>query len=215
MATRLTLGRQDERHECQNKKKYDKAIGLALASVGMLREAFKQRSEHTVASLLPILESNLRLTRDTYTSHGAPAEMNIYFRDQEFLLDGFIKLFACGEQSQADCLNNLASGILTLLRAASGSRRRELEVAVKRRIDEADRLTNRNEREKQLISISRKLLVLPGKALSAEKQNRAVVSRLEVDLQYLAESLPNFTDRAELASYVMAIGYMYLTSAHD
>lgn len=85
-----------------------------------------------------------------------------------------------------------------MLRAASGSCRRELEEAVKRCIVEADRLTNRNEREKQLISISRKLLVLPGEALIAEERNLAVVSRL-VGLQYLAESVPNFTDRAELA----------------
>lgn len=87
IATQLTLRRPDERHECQNKKKFDKAIGLALASVGMLREASKQRRELAVASLLPILESNLRLTQDTCTRHGAPAEMGIYVRDQESLLD--------------------------------------------------------------------------------------------------------------------------------
>lgn len=40
-----------------------------------------------------------------------------------------------------------------------------------------------------------------------------IVSKLEAALQYLAESLPKFTDRAELAHYVKAIEY--LNSTHE
>lgn len=143
MTTQLILRRQEEYQEClKDKKKHDKAIGLALASLGVLREAFEQRSELAVASVLPIIESNLGLRRDGHTNHNAPAEIYIYVRDLESTLNAVIKLFATGEEVQASRLNNLASRILTLLGAASDSRHRELEEAVKRRIDEADRLTN-------------------------------------------------------------------------
>lgn len=184
-----------------------------MASLGMLREAFQQRSEFAVASLLPIIESNLGLTLNTHTGHGAPAETDIYVRDQESLLDAFIKLFATGEEVQAGRLNNMVSGVLTLLETASGNRQQELERAVKRRIDEADRLTNRKERKRQLISISRTLLVLLEKALIAEERNMVIISKLEASLQYLAESLPKLTDRAELAQYGKAIEY--LNSTHE
>ncbi|KAL7969310.1 hypothetical protein HDV63DRAFT_411060 [Trichoderma sp. SZMC 28014] len=213
MATQLVLRRQEEYREClKEKKKYEKAIGLALASLGMLREAFQQSSELAVASLLPVIESNLELTRNTHPVHGAPAEINVYAQDQETLLDAFIKLFATGEEVQAGRLNNMASGVLTLLGAASDSHQQELEGFVKRRIDEADRLADRSERKKQLISISRTLLVLLDKALIAEERNMAVVSKLEMSLLYLAESLPKLTDRAELAQYGKAI--KYLNSTH-
>lgn len=214
MATQLVLRWQEEYQESlKDKNNYDKAIRLALASLGMLREAFQQRSELAVASLLPIIESNLGLTLNTHTGHGAPAETDIYVRDQESLLDAFIKLFATGEEVQAGRLNNMVSGVLTLLETASGNRQQELERAVKRRIDEADRLTNRKERKRQLIIISRTLLVLLEKALIAEERNMVIISKLEASLQYLAESLPKLTDRAELAQYGKAIEY--LNSTHE
>jgi hypothetical protein len=141
--------------------------------------------------------------------------MSIYGPEQESLLDACIKLFAIGEHIQACRLNNMASGIVTLLGAASDSRQQEFEEAVKRRIGEASRLTNRNDRTKQLMRVSRTLFVLGllGEASIAEQRNLTIVSKLKAALQHLAESPPKFTERAELAPHVKAIEY--LTSAHD
>jgi ankyrin repeat protein len=224
MASELILRRQEEYQEClQDKTKYDKAIGLSLASLGMLREAFEQRSdlqrsdlqrsELVVASLLPIIESNLGLTQNSRTSDGTPAEMDIYTRDQESLLNTFIKLLATGEKIHAGRLNNLACGILALLKAASDDRHQKLVSAMRRRIDEADRLTDRDERMRQLMRICRTLLVLLDNALIAEERNIAIVSRLNEALRYLAKSLPSFTDKVELAQYITAIEY--LNSTHE
>ncbi|RFU75821.1 ankyrin repeat [Trichoderma arundinaceum] len=210
MATQLILRRREEFQEClKDKKKHDKALGLALASLGILREAFGQRSELAVSTLQPVIESSFRRMQESYTGRDASAEIIIYVRDLEPIVNAVIKLFVAAEEIQPGRLNILASKILDLAGAALGDRQQELEEVAKRRIDEADRIVHPPEREKQLMNISSTILVLLDVALGAEKGNMAIVSKLgEVVLQHLAVLLPKFTERADLAQYTRAVEYL-------
>lgn len=210
MAKQLIFQRQEEYQEClKDNKKHDKAVGLALTSLEMLRDAIEQRSGLATSALQPVVESCFQLTRDSYTSRDAPAEVVIQIRDLESIFNAVVKLFVTAEEIQPGRLNILASRILDLVGAASGDRHKELEEVIKRCIDETDRIFHPPEREKQLMNISRTILVLLDIALTAGERNVAVLLKLKkVALQHSARLPPKFTERDELTRYTKAIEYL-------
>ncbi|KAK5992631.1 Ankyrin repeat domain-containing 50-like protein [Cladobotryum mycophilum] len=211
MAEEVISLRWEEYQRCFKDKEHDKALGLALAGMGVLRTAIKQRNGPAASALQPFIESGFRLARETHADRDASPGGVIQVQDLGAIFDAVVSLFATAEETQPNCLNTLASKIVDLAGVASGNCHQVFIGVINQRVEEAGRIVDSPERERQLIQISRTILIFLDIAMCAEERNPAVLSALKgVALGSLAGVLPNFTEMGELARYTKAIEYLYL-----
>ncbi|KAI1411457.1 hypothetical protein F5Y13DRAFT_201028 [Hypoxylon sp. FL1857] len=188
--------RRKEYQECPIGKKYDKALGLALASMGALRVAIKHRNHTAIDTLQHFMKSSVLSEKVDKRKLGT-------------ILDYLINLFATAEEEQPDCLSALGVNVLDCLGAVLGVNYQVLKKVAKYRIKLADRVVEPREREKQLVQISRTILFFLELALDSEERNHNVFVVLkEIALGSLARTFPDFMSKNGLARYGRAIRYL-------
>lgn len=209
MVDNITSTRWEEYQNCCKYSEHDKALGLTLVGLGVLRTAIKQGIGCVTSKLQPFIESGFEMARDVHLDSHASTGNDIPVRDLEAIFDATVDLFAAAEEIQPGSLRTLALKILAFLGVKSSNYQQSVIMLVFRRVEEAVRIVNSTERRKQVLRIARAILAFTDADMCNKERNFTVILALNQEtFKHLARLLLTSEEIQELAGYKECIEYL-------
>ncbi|KAL5088510.1 hypothetical protein Trisim1_006468 [Trichoderma cf. simile WF8] len=209
MVDKITNMRWEEYKSCCKYSEHDKALGLRLVSLVVLRTAIKQGTDCVISKLLPFVESGFEMAREAHLDGHASSSNDIPVSDLEAIFDTTVHLFAVSEEIQPGSLRTLALKILAFLEVKSSNYQQSVIMLVFQRVEEAVRIVNPTERRKQVLRIARTILAFADADMGTKE--RYLTVRLifdQVTSGHLTKLLPTIAEIKELAGYKKVIEHL-------
>ncbi|KAI1475813.1 hypothetical protein F4774DRAFT_428621 [Daldinia eschscholtzii] len=196
-------------------KRRDKALGLAIASMGALRAAIQKDFVVVTQTLLDTINQSfhwttpLKLSSQEEGSQSAPPSDSHQQSDLDIgkIFDAAVNLFAATERTNQNRLHSLALIVLNIIEPASDESREALKGIIIERIQVALKGVHAPELSQYLIEVSTTLVYFLDVASCVDGDNMCKTILL---LRSLTRELPKLTERDEFTRYEHAMQFLRL-----
>ncbi|KAK4083733.1 uncharacterized protein Triagg1_1395 [Trichoderma aggressivum f. europaeum] len=210
MIDKIAHMRWEEYQSCCKYSEYDKALGLTLVGLGVLRTAIKQGIGCVASKLQPFIETGFEMAREAHLDCHTSTGNDIPVHDLEAIFDATLDLFAAAEEIQPGSLKTLALKILAFFGVKSRNYQQSVIMLVSRRVEEGVRIVNPTERRKQMLRIARTILAFADADRCNKERSLTVILALnQIPFKHLVRVLLTIDEIKELPGYKDCIEYVF------